>query len=384
MESIIEKFHDLVHIWNPEPASIYIVKLFAALIASLLSMNLNSWAPPLITNLNPDYDFIIIGGGTAGIVVASSLSTSLSKLGYKDATILVIEAGKKAPLTSEIPYFVGNMKGTQFDWNYLTVPQEKACKGYVEESCHISQGKLLGGSVMIQPSSYTIGTKRDFNRWLNMENPSWGWSDVLPYFEKFMERVRIRSFDDFLGKHGDKIGKLKDTILYAAQFLNYNALQSEIDVITNKIGYGKLFGTLSQGKMNHPGRTFLVGAMKSKMIQVVRKCLVQKIEIDTLTKSVVGVQVSINGDPFKIQSIRTRKEVILCAGAINNPKLLMLSGIGPKAHLQDLDIKVILNLAGVGQNLQDHVHFPGKKYVTQSIVESIDSKYRLDSIVVRA
>lgn len=146
-------------------------------------------ASHIYQNPYPEYDFIIIGAGSAGCTIANRLSEIFH---WK---ILLIEAGKDPPIISDIPSLFPALLESPYDWNYSTEPSTKSCLGYVNNQCKWPRGKVLGGSSTINAMLAVRGNPRDYNNWESMGNPGWSYKDVLKYFKK-LERVSISRWHD--------------------------------------------------------------------------------------------------------------------------------------------------------------------------------------------
>lgn len=310
---------------------------------------------PVFKNPYPEYDFIIVGAGSAGSTIANRLS-EIPK--YR---VLLIEAGKDPPTNSDIPGLAPSLFESAQDWKYLTEPANDSCLGYINNQCAWPRGKVLGGSSTTNFMLAVRGNAKDYDKWESMGNPGWGYKDVLQYFIK-SERVRT-------SRLGNNQSHGFDGNIYVEDFTNNTIYNNEI--IQNYIvGYCKAAGypiiedilanhstgvTISPGTIHDEVRWstakgYLQSARFRPNLIVMKGTRVTKILIDD-KKRAYGVRVYKNGE---YKDIFSKKEVIVSGGAINSPQLLMLSGIGPKDELSKFNIKVIQN-ASVGYNLQDHL-----------------------------
>jgi choline dehydrogenase len=295
---------------------------------------------------NLEYDFIIVGSGSAGSVVANRLSEN------KDWKILLLEAGGDPPTETMIPRLWVDLQKTKIDWIYHAEKSENASKSFPNGSFW-PRGKLLGGCGSMNAMLYVRGNKRDFDEWGESGCVGWGYKDVLEYFKKSENNTAGMS-GEFHGFEGPlKISKyggsdpLKQVFLNAALELGY----SENPDINgeSQMGYTHSLGSVSEGKRFSTATAFLKSIQNRNNLKIVKNALVTNLIIDSKSR-VEGVNFVIGETNVKVFA---KKEVILSSGAINTPQLLMLSGIGPKDHLKALGIHVRKDLP-VGRNLQDH------------------------------
>jgi choline dehydrogenase-like flavoprotein len=305
--------------------------------------------------LDSTYDFIIVGAGSAGAVIANRLS----EIG--DWNILLLEAGGDPPLTSEIPALLFSSIGSSSDWGYKAEPEEGICQGMTNKQCYLPRGKVLGGSSTINAMLHVRGHRRDYDNWASSGNVGWSYEDVLPYFKRSEDLQAVYKGKDVSKAHG--VGglltvehfydadPLKAAMINAWKELGYKYLEDG----ETTIGVMKSFGTLRQGTRCSTAKAFLSPIKQRKNIHVAKFSHVTKILVDPDTKTAYGVQFK-NGNELK--TARASKEIIISAGTVNSPQLLMLSGIGPREHLEEMGIKPIISDLPVGQNLQDHfIHF---------------------------
>ncbi|XP_051155532.1 glucose dehydrogenase [FAD, quinone]-like [Leptopilina boulardi] len=309
-----------------------------------------------IKNETNEYDFIIVGAGSAGCVVANRL-TENSKW-----TVLLLEAGKEEPLIANVPGFTLFTERTYYDWNHQIEPDTNSC--LLPDGCTFAHGKGMGGSGTMNFMLYVRGNQEDYNNWERMGNTGWSYKDVLPYFKKSEDNKDqdiLRTSSEYHGTGGYLPVQRMSYVDNASKIL-FNALQELGYNSTDINGKNQLGSMILQTTTRNGTRISSNGAFirpirrMRKNLYIKTQVYVMKILIDSATKRAFGVkyQSSITGDTRRVFA---RKEVIISAGTVESPKLLMISGIGPKDELEKYDISVIKNLS-VGHNLQDHVSCP--------------------------
>lgn len=293
------------------------------------------------------YDYIIVGAGTAGCVLANRLS--------QDPTnqVLLIESGPKEqnPLI-QIPAAFSKLFKTQVDWSYFSTPQASANN----RRFFLPRGKVTGGSSSINAMIYIRGHQLDYDHWAALGNKGWSYEDVLPYFIK--SEHNERGGDAYHGEGGPlNVANLREPFPLSEAFAQAGA-QLGYDLNPdfngeNQEGFGLYQVNQVNGKRCSAYRAFIKPVLHRPNLKVLAKTPVIGLNLEG--KQVVGVECKLT---THIQEFKASKEIILSAGAYNSPHLLMLSGIGPGAHLQSSGITVKHDLPGVGQNLQDHVVVP--------------------------
>ncbi|XP_046483282.1 glucose dehydrogenase [FAD, quinone]-like [Neodiprion pinetum] len=305
------------------------------------------------------YDFIIIGAGSAGDVLGNRLTENAKW------SVLLLEAGHDERLFSDVPALTLSLANTDMDWQFKTEPSSAYCKGMVNNQCLWSRGKALGGSSSLNYMLYVRGNRRDYENWRDAGNPGWGYDDVLPYFKK-AENIRIPDLREspYHGTSGPltvENPRYKHPILryflHAASEMGYR----DVDVNgKTQTGFNRPQTTTRNGLRCSTSKAYLRSTADRRNLHISTNSLVHKILIDETTKTAYGVEF-VRKNMRHI--VRAKKEVILSAGAIQSPQLLMLSGIGPKDHLEEVGVKVIHDSPGVGQNLQDHVIIGGLTFL---------------------
>ncbi|XP_063988387.1 glucose dehydrogenase [FAD, quinone]-like [Diachasmimorpha longicaudata] len=320
-----------------------------------------------------EYDFIIVGSGPGGAPVANRLSEN------KNWKILLLEAGKPEGLLHQIPS-VSFLK-SEYDWQYLTVPQKKGALGLIDRRGSYPQGKSLGGSTSINGMVYSRGNKIDFDVWAKQGNYGWSYDEILPYFKK-SERARLEEPVDqsYHGKNGYVHVQngpwrtpLSTAFLDSGKELGYDIIDYNG---RHQVGFSYFHLTILNGSRCSASRSYL--RVNRLNLDIVPEATVTKVLIDQDNRA-YGVQFIKNNVTYRINA---SKEVILSAGTIKTPQLLMLSGIGPKKQLNELGIKVVKN-AEVGSNFCDHVAFLGLTFLINKNVSLLVKNTRTPDAAIK-
>ncbi|XP_045613609.1 glucose dehydrogenase [FAD, quinone] [Procambarus clarkii] len=307
--------------------------------------------PPINrVDLLSEYDFIVVGGGTAGSVMGARLSED------PEVTVLVVEAGGQETPLSEVPGLAANLQLSDMDWQYRAAPSETACWAMYDHRCNLPRGRVIGGCSSINYMLYVRGNKRDYDNWEQQGNTGWGYKDLLPFFKLSEDNIDSYADPKFHNTGGfQTVGKAPWTTPLAQAFLEAGSeLGYEVrDINTDRqTGFMTPHGFIRRGARCSNAKAFLRPARRRPNLHVALNSLVVKLLISRDDNSTSGVIV--DQQEKKGVEVRARREVVVSAGAINTPQLLMLSGIGPAQHLARHGIHVIADLP-VGQNLQDHI-----------------------------
>lgn len=295
-------------------------------------------------------DYIIVGAGSAGCVLANRLSEQHS--------VLLIEAGPKDhawDFRLHMPAALSEVLATdRYNWFYNTEP-ESSLNG---RELYCPRGRVLGGSSSINGMIYVRGNPQDFNRWARLLNDSnWDYEHCLPYFKK--AESASAGDDEYRGRDGLlKVNQAKgssplyDAWLKAGEQAGHS-IRADLNGAEQE-GVGLFDSTIHQGKRGSVAKTYLHPVMAREQLTVLTNQLVTKIELQGSTAVGVKTRSRRNKNATEVLH-KARKEVIICAGAINSPQLLMLSGIGDQDQLKQHGISSVSHLPGVGQNLSDHL-----------------------------
>lgn len=247
------------------------------------------------------------------------------------------------------------MQLTGIDWAYKTVPQNRSCLGLQNRQSNWPRGKVLGGSSVLNYMLYVRGNSRDYDKWA-IDNPGWSYDDVLPYFVKSEDNKDKRVVQN--GLHGQQgfltVSTSRDITdigkLFPAAGEEFGYPQIDING-AQQTGFTIPQGTIRRGSRCSTSKAFLVPARNRTNLHILSFAHVTKIVFNR-NKRAIGVKYLRRGQEY---GVRVKKEIIVSAGSINTPQLLMLSGIGPQDHLRSLGIPLVADLP-VGNNLQDHIY----------------------------
>ena len=295
--------------------------------------------------MSDEFDYIVIGAGSAGCVLANRLSAG-------DATVCVLEAGgpDRHPFIHIPAGFMKTLTSPAVNWLYQTEPSD----GTAGRSIPTPRGKTLGGSGSINGHAYNRGQSLDFDSWAQMGNRGWGYADVLPYFKRSERRIGGNDDGTYHGTEGelavtdiDATHPLCDAFVEGCVNMgiprnpDYNGASHE--------GVGYFQRTIHKGRRVSTARAFLHPVMNRSNLDIRTRAQAEKILFEG--KRAVGVRYRKGSKSIEI---RARREVILAGGSIASPQLLQVSGVGAGSLLQKIGVPVVHELAAVGENLADH------------------------------
>lgn len=295
--------------------------------------------------MKESFDYVIVGSGPAGCVLARRLAADAR------STVCVLEAGlvRRSPYIRMPGGFVKTLYGSRFTWPF----RSEAAQALQGRSIALPQGRVLGGSSAINGLVYSRGQREDFDGWLARGNPGWGYEDVLPYFRR-SERCVGFGDPDYRGHDGELpiTGPDWDNLL-CRRFIEgaqaYGIPRNEDYNGAQQDGVGYFQRYIVDGRRVSAADAFLKPALATGRVELRMGAQAQQIVFEE--GRAVGVRYR-HGDGHK--TVYARREVLVCAGTLNSPQLLQRSGLGPAGLLRQAGVPVLVDLPGVGENLQDH------------------------------
>jgi len=291
------------------------------------------------------FDYLIIGAGTAGCVLSNRLTEKPQN------SVALFEAGKSSDIWKvKMPIaLLYTMHDPKYNWKYYSEPEPQL----KNRRLFCPRGKMIGGCSAHNGMVYVRGNPNDYERWASFGLPSWSYKNVLPYFKKIETwsggENEYRGSDGLLPVNAStNSNPLFKAFIRSAEEAGYK-INPDMNG-KNQDGFGMYDVTVNKGERASASKYYLKPAENRKNLNIFSNSFVEKIIFDG--KRAIGIEVKIKN---KVKKIFSNKEVIVSAGSINSPQLLMVSGVGPEKHLSNLGIKIIKDLPGVGKNLQDHL-----------------------------
>ncbi|XP_077552790.1 glucose dehydrogenase [FAD, quinone]-like [Haemaphysalis longicornis] len=338
-------------LWIQGAASQNVIGVLMALVNLLTHVPFSDLPTPLgleLGDLRKEYDYVIVGGGSAGSVIANRLSSDPS------VSVLILEAGGLETASRQIPALAPFNLGGPDDWAYRSVPQRNACLSFREQRSPLPRGKVLGGTSVLNYMLYVRGNRHDYDRWATEYGArGWAYQDVLPHFKE-IEDFGVDELSEYHGSQGDVPVNYANTTTPAIGELFLEACQQAgyADVDYNgptQSGCSRVQANIRNGVRVSASKAFIQPVVKGREnLHVAVYSQATKVNFEG--SRAVGVAFTRLGEP---QTVKARREVILSAGAVGSAQLLLLSGVGPKEDLERLQIPLVADLP-VGRSLQDH------------------------------
>ena len=324
----------------------------------------------VLSNFEPDfskieYDYIVVGGGSAGCVLARRLSDD------RHAKVALLEAGGTPSILTSIPALASFLQLSPLDWAYSISPQDNACMAMNNRQCLWPRGKVLGGTSHLNYMLYVRGDKEDYEDWAKItQDERWSFKEVLKYFK--IAEAQHGNYKNDLNSHGtDGLFQVRDSV-YSSDFVNIYQNMSDAngykvgDINDSEGSIGGKFTIRPQVNLDKNGRradtyrSYLADVTDRDNLFIIKHATVTKILFEEPSPGETQeTKLKTSGIEFirfgLKQRLFTKREIILAAGAIGSPKILLQSGIGPKDDLEEVGIQVIKDLAHVGANLKDHI-----------------------------
>ncbi|XP_045215209.2 L-sorbose 1-dehydrogenase-like [Mercenaria mercenaria] len=312
--------------------------------------------------ISNEYDYVIVGGGSAGSILAARLSEDANY------TVLLLEAGEHFDYDQNIhiPVLTFQFLQSNLAWHYQSETEKGMFLGLKDKTSLLNRGRVLGGSSSINACIYARGSPFDFGEWEKKYRcKGWGYNDLLPYFKK-AEDIQIPNLktSDYHGTGGPIAVSASPSSKLSKYFIDAGKEMGYMETDYNgksQTGFSRVQNTIRNGVRSSTGLEYLGKPGKRQNLDISTNSFVTKIQIEE--KVATGVYFI---KQERKQFVKARRNVIVSAGAFNSPQLLMLSGIGPKSHIQDLDIPLIQDLP-VGDKFDDQINIAISVKINQSI-----------------
>ncbi|XP_070500739.1 glucose dehydrogenase [FAD, quinone] [Chironomus tepperi] len=323
--------------------------------------------------LNKKYDFIVVGAGSAGCALAARLSEN------PEWNVLLIEAGANENLLMDVPMAVHFLQGYDINWGYKTEPSKTSCLAMNNNQCNWPRGKVMGGSSVLNYMVYTRGHPKDYDNWSSLGNEGWDFKNVSYYFRKLENNIVPNITPNYHGKNGPNTVSSINFKSQAARAFVAAGIESGYPYVDyngpSQVGYSFLQASIENGLRKSTNAAYLHPIKFRRNLHVRKNSIVTKLLMDD-NNNVYGVEFYTNKKYYKVNAT---KEVLLSAGALNSPQIMMLSGIGPSKHLKAVGITPKVNLA-VGYNLIDHTAPGALTYVVNSTALNVQNILDLNII----
>jgi len=310
---------------------------------------------------NDEFDIIIVGCGASGSVLADKLSDE------KNLNVLVLEAGGTPLMQSEIPGLWANSIGSEMDWKYTAQEDDTFGQGLENKCVKVIRGKCLGGTTALNTMLYDRGIESDYTKFELAGLTKWSWEDVLKYYkrsedckyEKITTHETVSRSHSVGGKlcvdsfRNTRTVEIRQVYSKALNAVNYDTL--DFLSVKNHQGFVSSVAIVKNGLRVNAAKAFLKNANRKYNLKISARSLVKRVIFEG--KKAVGVE--FENSVGELIQVKSKKDIILSAGPIGSPKLLLESGVGPKALLDSLGIPVVIENNNVGSNLQAHPNFLG-------------------------